>query len=130
MLDFGIKGLGKLAWHVHTPADKAMEVEEGWMNSWIGRKAQVKPMEVRLFIDRAIYRPGQKVYVSGLVCERDGDRMKTRKGVSCILTLLDPNGKDLAELEVKSDAFGVFSGEFVIPQGRMNGNYNIEAECV
>jgi hypothetical protein len=128
LLDFGIKGLGKLAWHVHTPADKAMEVEEDWMNSWIGRKAQVKPMEVRLFVDRAIYRPGQKLQVSGLVCERDGDRMKTRKGVSCILTLLDPNGKDLAELEVKSDAFGVFSGEFVIPQGRMNGNYNIEAE--
>ena len=121
------KESGRLVYQVHTPDDKAMEVVDEWIGTGIGYKSRVESLELRLFVDRSIYRPGQKVQVSGLVCDRKEDDMKASEGIECTLNLMDSNGKCLDKLEVKSDVFGVFSGEFIIPQGRINGSYRIGA---
>ena len=119
--------LENLIYQVHTPTDKGMKVENEWIRTSVGSKHKHEPLAVRLFVDRSIYRPGQKVHVSGIVCERKDDDMKVCEGVQCTLNLLDCNGKCLEKLALKSDAFGVVSGEFVLPKGRMNGNFCVEA---
>ncbi|TXD82859.1 alpha-2-macroglobulin [Subsaximicrobium wynnwilliamsii] len=79
-----------------------------------------------LFTDRSIYRPGQTVYFKGIA-------MKTERGKSSVLadedvyvTLYNTNDEDIKELEFKTNAFGSISGEFILPNGGLNGNYYLE----
>jgi len=79
-----------------------------------------------LFTDRSIYRPGQTVYFKAIA-------MKTEDGKSVILenekvyaTLYNVNGENLKKLEFKTNAFGSVSGEFILPNMGLNGNYYIE----
>lgn len=78
-----------------------------------------------LLIDRAIYRPGQTVYVKGIAYEQTIDAARVLEGADYELLLLDANRKELASRKVRTNDFGSFSAEFVLPSACLNGAFSI-----
>ena len=84
--------------------------------------------EARLYTDRAIYRPGQKVHVGGIVYNREGDSFNTLYDQKIMLKLLDANAKEIATKEVASDEYGAFGADFSLPQSCLPGRFRISAK--
>ena len=82
-----------------------------------------------LFTDRAIYRPGQTVHVKGILYTDKGD-VKERTvitGKSLKLFLRNANFKRIDTLDVTTNEFGSFEGEFKLPLVGHTGNFCIES---
>lgn len=76
-----------------------------------------------LFLDRAIYRPGQTVHFKGLVNTNEGLDAKIVAGEKVLVVVRDPNYKDIFTFETKSSDFGTFQGSFVLPSNGLNGSF-------
>lgn len=82
-------------------------------------------IKTRLFTDRAIYRPGQTLHLSGIVFEQKGDYTHTLAGIEHEFTLYDANGEEVARQTARSNEWGVVESDFLLPVGRMPGSYRI-----
>lgn len=79
------------------------------------------------FTDRGIYRPGQTLYLKGIMVqsgenEKDAQLLKNK---TTTITLEDANGDVVATQEFTTNNFGSFSGSFVLPYGRITGYYSL-----
>lgn len=82
-----------------------------------------------LFLDRAIYRPGQTVYFKGLMYKTDYKKdhdIITDKQTT--VTLYDKNNQKISDTTLTTNEFGTFSGQFTLPYGRIGGYYKISNE--
>ncbi len=81
-----------------------------------------------LFTDRAIYRPGQTVYFKGIAITRDFEsrEWKIIPDYKTTISLNDANYETIDSLVVTTNSFGSFNGQFVIPKGILNGNFELE----
>lgn len=93
-------------------------------NSWHGAPTDSTHI-TRLYTDRNIYRPGQTVHVGGLVFDQLDWEASVREGKFFLLELRDPNRKTVETKEVTTDEMGVFSADFVLPEGGKRGNYEV-----
>ena len=82
-----------------------------------------------LFTDRSIYRPGQPLYFKGIA-------IKNTQGVSAILEntlatveLKDVNGQTVGTQHFKTNAYGSFSGEFILPNTGLTGNFSLQVNA-
>lgn len=82
---------------------------------------------VTLFTDRAIYRPGQTVHVSGLFFEQNGDSVRVLKGKNASLRLYK-DAQTVGTCSVSTDDFGVISADFSLPEQLLPGTYWISGE--
>lgn len=82
----------------------------------------------RLYTDRSIYRPGQTVYVGGWCTEELRGEETPQAGRKVTLTLLDPNGKSVAEQTAESDGMGTFSVSFTLPSSGLSGTYAVRSD--
>ncbi len=82
----------------------------------------------KLFTDRSIYRPGQKVYVSGLTYTRTGDETKAASGSKINISMRDANFREIGSRECISNEMGSFSTSFTIPESGMNGSYSLRCD--
>ncbi len=81
---------------------------------------------VLLFTDRAIYRPGQKVYVQGLLNMVDVDQVPHIKPNSELtIQVRNPNNEVVTKLDVVADEHGAFNFDFVAGETGLNGRYTI-----
>lgn len=80
-----------------------------------------------LFTDRALYRKGQTVYVSGVAYTQEGDSVEVRKDAAIWLALRDANNREIARKELTTDDFGAFSAEFQLPSETLAGMFRIES---
>ena len=79
-----------------------------------------------IYTDRAIYRPGQKVFASALLYQvTDGKDHQVVDGRNVHFILRDANGKVTAEENVRSDAYGVAATEFTLPESGLTGVFTI-----
>ena len=83
--------------------------------------------ETSLFTDRAIYRPGQIVYFSGISWEATAEASKAVTGKKYTVTLSDVNNQVVAKEEVQTNEFSSFAGKFTLPQDVLNGLFFITA---
>ena len=81
-----------------------------------------------LFTDRALYRKGQTVYVSGVAYTQEGDSVKVRRDAAIWLALRDANNREIARKELATDDFGAFSVEFQLPMETLAGTFRIESD--
>jgi hypothetical protein len=79
---------------------------------------------VNLFTDRSLYRPGQMIHFKGvaMLVDQKENRYELMKNRNFRVKLLDINQQQVAQLEVKSNDFGSFSGSFTAPRDRGTGN--------
>ncbi len=82
----------------------------------------------KFFTDRAIYRPGQKIYFKGISIETNGKKNEIKTGFSTTVTLYDVNRQKVSDLKVTTNEYGTFSGSFDIPLGLLNGQFRIECQ--
>ena len=80
---------------------------------------------VRLFTDRAIYRPGQTVHVSAIEYSQLDWEARAAAGQEHTLVLYDASRKRVDEKAVSSDEMGVFCADFELPAGGKNGSFSI-----
>ncbi len=86
--------------------------------------------KVYFFTDRSIYRPGQTVYFKGVAITKDF-KTKANKIFACkdsvFVYLEDANNKKIDSIYFKTNAYGSFSGKFIIPQNVLTGNFSVNA---
>lgn len=83
---------------------------------------------VTLLLDRAIYRPGQTVYVKGIYYSANLDSAWTLADKTCELALRDAGGKEIATRSVTTNDFGSFTADFVLPSACLNGQFRLQTK--
>lgn len=76
-----------------------------------------------VYFDRAIYRPGQKMYYKGILIQRKDNVKSVVPHVSVHIEIKDVNDTTLKEFDVQTNEFGSFSGEFDIPKNTLTGEF-------
>ncbi len=83
---------------------------------------------IHFFTDRAIYRPGQKLYFKGILTKTNIDRkpsiLPNRK---VTITLLDANHQEVSKQEMTSNEYGSVSGSFDLPQSGLTGRMSLRS---
>lgn len=80
---------------------------------------------LRLFTDRAVYRPGQKVYVAVLAYDEQNHRATVRPERDVTLLYYDANHQKMAEHTLRTDSFGVAGDSIVLPSSLLPGQFRI-----
>lgn len=78
-----------------------------------------------IFLDRAIYRPGQMVYFKGLINTNEGLYAKVVAKEEVSFEMKDANYKSVFQQKFKSNDFGTFEGSFSLPSNGLNGVFTI-----
>ncbi len=81
-----------------------------------------------MFTDRAIYRPGQTIYLKGVYYETDSvkhNKLLFNKDLE--VTFYDVNYQVITKQTVRSNDYGTFNTTFTAPQGVLTGQMQIVA---
>mgnify|MGYP003110790522 CR=1 FL=1 len=81
-----------------------------------------------LYLDRAIYRPGQKVYFKGVLLTQENKKTTIVPNEFVEVYVDDPNGEELHYFRLKTNKYGSFNGEFILPTGGITGEFTIYTE--
>lgn len=87
-----------------------------------------KQSAVVFYLDRAIYRPGQTVYFKGIASENNNQICKIIPNIRFKIIIKHNNYKVFKELVLTTNEFGSFSGEFVLSNLSLTGNFSIHVE--
>lgn len=90
-----------------------------------GHKPEKNPVEVSIFTDRGLYRPGQTIFFKGLAYVKDSNDPHAVAGQPFTVTLYDANGKEIAQKKVTTNDFGSFNGEFSLPKQTLSGVFRL-----
>lgn len=111
-----------------TDTDKAMLYYQYYSSFYDYKKDNSVSFKVKGFTDRALYRPGQTVHVSFLTYNLIGNKeTKVAPNKELTVTLKNAEYKEIANVKVVSDDFGVATTDFVLPENTKNGRFTIRA---
>lgn len=79
-----------------------------------------------LYTDRTIYRPGQTVYLKGIAYQQEGNQSSILAEKPYTLNLYDTSGSVVKTQEVRTNAYGSFSAEFILPKVSSTGTFRIQ----
>ena len=94
-----------------------------WSSTYRAPKGSIE--QLYLFTDRSIYRPGQTVYFKGIAGQLGENEQTVLANKSYKLTVRDANYKEVITQTFKTNEFGSFIGEFVLPRNLLNGQFSI-----
>ncbi|WP_223032939.1 alpha-2-macroglobulin family protein [Hanstruepera marina] len=108
-----------------TPDDKAY-----FGDYYINRSQTPKPDPISykgfLFTDRSIYRPGQTVHFKGIAIRTEDGKSEVLPNEDTYVILYDVNGQEVHRLDLRTNAFGSVSGEFILPSSGLTGQFRIQ----
>ena len=90
-----------------------------------GREYVNENMQLSLFTDRSIYRPGQTVCFKGIAYYITKEKQRVAENTSLNVKLFDANNKEIASQSVRTNEFGSFTGQFILPDGGLNGAFRL-----
>lgn len=79
-----------------------------------------------VFTDRGIYRPGETVYVKGILRESSLGELKTPAGKAVQIMMHDPQGEVVATKDATLSNFGGVATEFALPADGRLGTWRFE----
>ncbi len=82
---------------------------------------------VKIFTDRAIYRPGQTVYFKGIYYSSKDKTRNVIPNSKLTIALYDVNNKELSKIDLTTNEFGSVNGSFILPSSALTGNFSIRA---
>ncbi|CCH56660.1 UPF0192 protein [Fibrisoma limi BUZ 3] len=115
-------------WYQATWAGDTLLSDTRYKSDYYPAQEDPAHSSVRLFTDRAIYRPGQAIYVKGLVFGGSRNRFEIEPNREVKVTFRDQNGEEVAQKEVRTNEFGTFATTFTAPVGRVTGMMTISTE--
>ncbi|SFQ12903.1 alpha-2-macroglobulin family protein [Flavobacterium akiainvivens] len=83
-------------------------------------------VSVAQYLDRAIYRPGQKVFFKAIATQRKNGQYSVVPNVFFNIEVSDDNNNVVYKARLKTNDFGSFAGEFALPKNGMTGDYTFE----
>jgi len=94
------------------------------------KRNSAEPIKAKtlFFLDRAIYRPGQKVYFKGVLLQHENDSTSIVANEYVEVYVDDPNRKEIQDFRFKTNEFGSFTGSFNLPKSGVTGKFKIYAE--
>jgi uncharacterized protein YfaS (alpha-2-macroglobulin family) len=90
------------------------------------RNYENKDVRLNIFTDRSLYRPRQKVYFKGIAYISSKSTQEAIAGEEYEATLFDANGQKVSSKKYTTNEYGSIAGEFVLPEGGLNGTYRIK----
>lgn len=113
----------------------AKGTDNGSMMQWLrrggysfsDRRSAAKNERIALLTDRSLYRPGQTVYLKGVVYTQLSDTADVVAGEEYTVTLYDANNREVSKQTLRTNEFGSFATEFILPTGGLNGDFSIRA---
>lgn len=78
-----------------------------------------------LFTDRSLYRPGQTLYFKGIIYNRKKQEVVANEAAK--IELYNVNGEKIAEKTRRTNEFGSFSGDLILPESGLNGAYRLQS---
>ncbi|WP_433833805.1 MG2 domain-containing protein [Flavobacterium anhuiense] len=84
--------------------------------------------EVKFYLDRAIYRPGQTVFYKGIAFQEIKNKASIVPYTSFDIIIEDIDSNEIKKIQATTNEFGSFSGEFALPKTGLTGNFSIRAE--
>ena len=105
--------------------DRAMPSQSLYLLPARRHDGQQPVRSLTLLTDRALYRPGQTVYVKGVAYSATEAQVAVTPDREYELQLLDVNRKVIASRSVRTGDFGSFATEFVLPSHCLNGRFTL-----
>lgn len=100
-------------------------------NIYLSRSSQPSTntrYDLSLLTDRSIYRPGQTVYLKGVVYHKGKNSAQVVESEWINLELLDANLKQIATRRVQTNEFGSFTADFTLPSACLNGQFMVRVQ--
>lgn len=88
----------------------------------------VPQRKIQIFLDRAIYRPGQVVYFKVISTKLENGKESVLAKDQQEITLFDVNGQKVTSQKFTSNDFGSYHGSFTLPQGKLNGRFSLRID--
>jgi uncharacterized protein YfaS (alpha-2-macroglobulin family) len=85
-------------------------------------------IKAQIFTDRSIYRPGQTVYFKVINTKIDKGIESVVSSLKQKITLKDANNQEVSFQDFTTNEFGSYHGSFVLPKGKLNGNFTISTD--
>lgn len=89
------------------------------------RENDKENLAISIFSDRTIYRPGQTLYFKTVILDKDSRAISNKKQT---VKLYNPHREVIAEKKLRTNEYGSFAGEFIIPKSGLLGSYYIQLE--
>ena len=83
-----------------------------------------------VFTDRSIYRPGQPLYFKGILLKSLKNKSHVLPNHKMKVTLRDVNYQVISTLDLVTNDFGSFNGEFTLPVNTLSGQFSVYAESI
>ncbi|WP_294306541.1 alpha-2-macroglobulin family protein [uncultured Chryseobacterium sp.] len=115
---------------IQQPKTNDFQMMEVYGNTYIDDDVtdNEKRTKTQIFIDRAIYRPGQTVYFKVINTRINNDKEFVDTGLKQKITLGDANGKEISSQNFTTNEFGSYHGNFVLPKGNLNGRFYLNTD--
>ena len=102
-----------------------------FVQDWLYKSREHTPRDrhtVNIFLDRAIYRPGQTVYFKAIAHNIDGATQLPSLLPNTTLDILlrDANHQEVEKLSLTTNEYGSIHGSFTAPIGGLLGNMSIQ----
>lgn len=108
--------------------DDMLLTDEYFYQNYLYTEPERNNVSTYFFTDRAIYRPGQYVYFKGIMVDKQKQDFQILPNKKTLVTFYDVNGQKISDLNLITNEFGSFSGNFQIPIGLLNGTMRIGNE--
>ncbi|WP_304344065.1 alpha-2-macroglobulin [Chryseobacterium koreense] len=115
---------------VNQPKTNDYNLIQVYGNNYYGENKIEDREQAQIFLDRAIYRPGQTVYFKVIATAFSGKTLKENVVPKSKLNVVlnDANGEEISRQQLMTNDFGSVHGSFTLPQGKLNGTFNIKVE--
>ncbi|MEC5156820.1 alpha-2-macroglobulin family protein [Chryseobacterium sp. MP_3.2] len=114
---------------IQQPATNDYNVMQVYGNQYYSESTIPKEENLaQIFLDRAIYRPGQIVYFKVINTKLVIDKESVNAGISQEIILNDANGEEISTQKFTTNEFGSYHGSFTLPNGKLNGNFSLEVD--
>ena len=81
-----------------------------------------------LFTDRSIYRPGQPLYFKGIAISKQENNSNVLPNTEVDVQLFDANYQEVSSQRFKTNEYGSFSGEFILPSNGLTGGFSLQVK--
>jgi uncharacterized protein YfaS (alpha-2-macroglobulin family) len=87
----------------------------------------IQRLQLFIFTDRAIYRPGQPLHYKAVLMDTNGEKARVLRNKKVQIAFRDANGNSIQTHDLVTNDFGSCSGSFHIPVGLLNGMWSLSA---
>lgn len=120
-------GSKALAFQASVPGDESSHITTVYSRDG-GDPENQSNVQVSLFTDRGLYRPGQTVYFKGIAYKLEREENRVAPNQTFTVTLRDANDKEIVTRKLTTNEFGSFNGEFILPKQTLSGYFSINAD--